>query len=81
MPDPHREIRCPLCGGRMVYGRAKFEKPLRGRMAWSSQGEYAESTPGEAVAEKESCPAEKGEIEAFRCLYCSATLIGPDRWS
>lgn len=51
-------------------------------MAWSSQGEYAEFTPAEAGAEKETLPAKKkGELEAFRCLYCSATLIGPDRWS
>jgi len=81
MPDAQREIRCPLCGGRMVRGKEKSENPQRGRMAWSSQGEYAEAKTAEPEAEKESAPAEKGDRETFRCLYCSAILIGPDRWS
>ncbi len=50
-------------------------------MAWSCQGEYAEAKTAGPADEKEPGPAGKGDRETFRCLYCSAVLIGPDRWS
>ncbi len=82
MPDPHREILCPLCGSRMVYGRVELERPMRGRLAWSSQGEYATAPPEKSSPGTATVPASrKSEVEAFRCPNCTALLFGPNRWS
>ncbi len=80
MSTQHRKVTCPICGSPMVYGRIDLSRPLRGRMAWSSQGEFSGPPGDEASAEKEPRRSKSGEVEAFRCPNCSSTLIGPDRW-
>lgn len=80
MPDLHREVRCPLCGGRMIYGRARIQKPHASRMVWIGHGEYVEFAPDAAITEKDCVMSEKAELEAYRCLKCSATLISTEYW-
>jgi hypothetical protein len=65
----------------MVYGRARIQKkPLAARMGWIDLGEYVEFAPDAAITEKECVMSEKAELEAFRCLKCSATLISTEYW-
>ncbi len=80
MSTHHRDVTCPICNCPMVYGRVDLSKPVRGRMAWSSQGEYAGSHGDAASAKKQPHRSETGDVEAFRCPNCSSILIGPDRW-
>jgi DNA-directed RNA polymerase subunit RPC12/RpoP len=81
MPTLHREITCPLCGGRMLYGRARIEKGATGQMAWHVKAGFLEFAPDAAMSEKEVVLGEKNDVEGYRCLQCRATLITVNSWS